>query len=406
MRNDPFERTTSRISTWIYFILMCLLMIIIVLFIGLSVQIRSMTIENPSESTFECLQEKYPRSLQCPCSQIIIPHNFFTSLSPQFHPVCTSEFISDLWFKSITEAGWFQNNERIEDIFISGNKYFKSLSSLCQLIKTTVSDAYSIFKQSSLITDHSLSNVEFMARARQAFDQFVLNTATEVKYSIELIRSQISTLYTTEDKDSIWKLSRWRNNSYSMHFQPVPKQLDNCSCELDDECKVSMVLYNYSTYMNVFPLRRIYNMSNMFVGCFPILSVLQSSLECMFDQICFDLLLTQMKKLLTSARQLNISILQSNSTRFSPKTLIGDMVNEMMIETWNENINYSKYYIQCAPKHCSYFDTSRNEAIYVFTTMIGLFGGLSVALTIIVPFIVGWIRDRIRTRNQTDNVTS
>jgi len=79
----------------------------------------------------------------------------------------------------------------------------------------------------------------------------------------------------------------------------------------------------------------------------------------------------------------------------------------MMIEIdkWGEKIEYQLYYKQCAPKFCFYSFTSRSDALYVFTTIVGLFGGLSVALKIIVPLIVSWIRNRMRPRVETVSIT-
>ncbi|CAF1192521.1 unnamed protein product [Adineta ricciae] len=382
MHTDPLERTTLRISTWIYLILLCLSMIIIVLFTSLSVQIHHEIIEDLSIVDFEYLPEKYTRSIQCPCSEIIIPHYSFISLSPQFHLVCTSDFLSDLWFNSIAEAGWPQ-----------------------KLTKTIVLDALSIFNHSSLITDQRLSRAELIARIRHAFNQFPLDTVAEVTYSIALVQSQISTMYTTGQSDAFWKLSPWHNRSHSKYCQTVSKQLGKCSCAFDGKCKLEMILYNYTNYLDVDPLRPIFKISNMFVGCFPIQSLLQSSLECMFDQTCLDPLVNQMKNIIAVARKLNISILQWNSTRFFPKTLIQEIINEMRIETWNENINYSKYYAYCAPKRFPYSYILRDNAIYGFITMIGLFGGLSSTLRIIVPSLVHRIRNKNRTRGQRNNMS-
>ncbi|CAF1013034.1 unnamed protein product [Adineta ricciae] len=406
MHTDAFELITLRISTWTYLIVLCLSMLIIVLFTCLNDQIHYGSVDDPSIADFEYLKEKYTKSTQCPCSEIAIPHYSFISLSPHFHPVCTSDFVSDLWFKSIADAGWPQHINKVEDVFISGHKYFKSLSSLCQLTKTTVLGALSIFNQSSLITDQTLSNAEFTAHTRHSFNQFVLNTAAEVKHSIALIQSQISITYTTGQSDAFWKLSSWRNHSHSMYFQAISKQFGNCSCALDDECKLSMILYNYTNYLDVNPLRPILNISNMFVGCFPIKAVFQSSLDCIFDQTCLNPLVNQMKNISEVARKLNISTLERNSTRFPPKTLIQEIINEIMIETWNEKIDYSKYYTYCAPKHCSYSYPSRNNAVYGFITMIGLFGGLSGTLRIIVPFLIHWIRNTKCARGQVNNMAA
>jgi hypothetical protein len=407
MRTDPFERTILRISTWIYLVLLCVSMIIIVLFTWLSVRIESGTVKNPSLTDFEELQKKYPRSLQCPCSQIAIPHSSFISISPQFHPVCTSWIISDEWIYAMANAGLRVYNSTYKNILLTGPKFFISLNTFCEHLRTIVSDASFIFNQSSLISDQVLSSDEFMARANQTFNQFKSNTVAESKRSLALIRSQTVTMYTMRKSDACWRLSPWRNSSYSNYFQPVATQIGNCSCALDDECKEQVVVYNETWYLNPDPISVTLNITNMFSGCFVLQSLLQSSLECFFDQTCVDHVVRKINLLVDfdSMISTNLSSLQRNSTRFSPNALVGEMINEMMIETWGENIDYSQYYKQCMPKLCTYSFTSHNDALYVFTTMIGLFGGLSVALSIIVPFIVTWIRKKIHQRVETDNVT-
>jgi hypothetical protein len=300
------------------------------------------------------------------------------------------------------------NRQLLKDILVEGPKFSISLNAFCVLMKTIVSDASFIFNQSSLITDHVLSDPEFKARANQTFNQFKSNTVAESKRSLALIRSQTVTMFTARDTDVSWRLPPSRNSSYSIYFQAVPAQIENCSCALSDECKEQLVLYNYTGNVQS-PSDEIgvlCNISNMFTGCFAIQSLLQSSLEWFFDQTCVDRVVQKINELATYENKIsiNISILERNSTRFSPNTLVEEIVNEMMIETWGENIDYNQYYEQCAPKLCTYFITTHNEALYVFTTIIGLFGGLSIALRIIVPLIVTWIRNKVHRRVETDNV--
>jgi hypothetical protein len=266
-------------------------------------------------------------------------------------------------------------------------------------MRTIVSDASFIFNQSSLITDQMLSYVEFMARAQQILDQFKLNTVVESKRSLAMIRSQTATMYTTGETDI-----SWRSSSYSTNFQAVVNEIENCSCGLNDDCKQKLELYNQTWSSNGI-IGVLFNIPNMFSGCFNIPSLLQSSLECFFDQTCLNNVLRKTRVPREyQGNKMNVSILKINSTRFSPNISVEEIINEMMIEKWGDNINYSQYYEQCAPKLCTYSFTSRNNALYVFTTMIGLFGGLSVALRIIVPLIVTWIRNRMRRRVETGSM--
>ena len=124
-----------------------------------------------------------------------------------------------------------------------------------------------------------------------------------------------------------------------------------------------------------------------------------------FDPTCVDPMVEKINIFQQHAPRINSTSLKMNSTRFPPNILVEEIISELMIETWNESFNYSQYYEQCAPKLCTYFVLSKNDVLYVFTTMIGLFGGLSVALRIIVPLIVTWIRKRMHRRVETDSMT-
>ena len=142
---------------------------------------------------------------------------------------------------------------------------------------------------------------------------------------------------------------------------------------------------NHDTYEVKFYL------PNFFVGCFTIQSVLQSSLECFFNQTCLDAVQTE----ILSKHSINTSVLQANATRFPPETLIGKLINSLMIEDWGRQIRYDQYYEQCAPRLCSYTTFYRKHALYIITKLIDWIGGLTVILKIIISIIVKWLRKRV-----------
>jgi len=84
-------------------------------------------------------------------------------------------------------------------------------------------------------------------------------------------------------------------------------------------------------------------------GCLPIDRLRQSTLECLFDEICLNELNTLIN--------FSMSILpldSSRSTRFSPNmTLIGSIIDERFVDSWENSSNYSKYFAACAPSICS-----------------------------------------------------
>ena len=68
------------------------------------------------------------------------------------------------------------------------------------------------------------------------------------------------------------------------------------------------------------------------------------------------------------------------------------MMNDLMVEQWNSSITFAKYYDECKPSECSYTIGSRNDAIFIATTVFGLVGGLVTILRIIVPRLIDYIR--------------
>ena len=94
--------------------------------------------------------------------------------------------------------------------------------------------------------------------------------------------------------------------------------------------------------------------------------------------------------LLTSLPSL---ILKANVTsRFQPNSTVGDILNAIAIEHWNEQINYELYYRHCNPMNCFYTVTEKFNIPTVVTTVVGLVGGLSVVLRILIPPVIKFLR--------------
>ena len=111
-------------------------------------------------------------------------------------------------------------------------------------------------------------------------------------------------------------------------------------------------------------------------------SLLQSTLECFYNDSCFN----QLTGYISTTTLSNATILNATaSSRYLPTTNVSDIVNQLMLETWNWTMMYDKYYAECEPYECRYAIKTRNDIIYIVTTLIGLMGGLVTALKILVP---------------------
>lgn len=88
----------------------------------------------------------------------------------------------------------------------------------------------------------------------------------------------------------------------------------------------------------------------------------------------------------------SIKLKTNITSRFQPNSTIADIVYALAIEDWNEKIDYELYYNRCNPINCFYTVTKKFNIPTVLTTVIGLVGGLSVILRILIPPIIKFLR--------------
>ncbi|CAF2805184.1 unnamed protein product [Rotaria sp. Silwood2] len=117
------------------------------------------------------------------------------------------------------------------------------------------------------------------------------------------------------------------------------------------------------------------------VGCDPMESLLQSTLECLYNATCID-------KIKPHDTTSNIMFRALDATLSSSDAIVQSLVDVLMVDQWETNVIYEHYYRACAPLYCIYSLEIRFDKVYVFTTIMGLSGGLTVALKLIIPLAV------------------
>ncbi len=397
---DPFKLRTSLIATRFYLVLICVSFIILTIYTVIRGYIQSITIENPSRAIFDDLHGKYSSTLHCPCSEIAVKYGSFVSLSPRQHPVCSSLFITDAWIDS-TQARYEENNTYPyilrRDFRVVGSLVFRTVAAMCSLSWITLSESWRAFNQSKLIADQTLFVDELRARTQSAFNQFKSNTKVDLKRDLSLIQAHTNELLSTFQTNVEFYERPFMSDGPIIEFTTMPVNLDTCFCAIDGDCLRAIGFWDANVTESGVGGDLKFAVPNFNSGCFIIQSTLQSTLECFFNQTCLDIIQDEIR----SERSINVSILETNDTRFRPETTIGAIVDELMLEHWGETIDYDKYYEQCAPKRCSYTFTSRNSALYILTTVVGILGGVTAVLKFVVPLVVGFIRERIRPKLNT-----
>jgi hypothetical protein len=150
-------------------------------------------------------------------------------------------------------------------------------------------------------------------------------------------------------------------------------------------------------YEGEYPDNSTFVVPGFYWGCFVIEALLQSRLECFYNQTCINIL----QRYIESSSSMNVTPLDSSlSTRYNASSTIQELVNQLMVEYWNLSILYENYYEDCQPTQCSYTYANKIDAVYIVTTVCGLFGGLVVVLKFLIPLLVRLIANWICKRNR------
>jgi hypothetical protein len=93
-----------------------------------------------------------------------------------------------------------------------------------------------------------------------------------------------------------------------------------------------------------------------------------------------------------SSSVVNVTALdKSVSSRFFENSTIEEVLDQLMVEEWNSSRIYDSYYNECQPSQCIYTHETKNNVIYIVTTLVGLIGGLTTGLKLIIPRLVKFI---------------
>ena len=392
-RTDPFEQQTGKISTRAYIILMFASMAVLLVYNASRTEVRTFEIHNPSSAAFEQIHRKYPSSLQCPCTRLAVPYRSFVSINPQFYPVCSSRYISWDWLYVVLGT-YSYGDFRLSTDYLLGTQYiFSAMLSVCSLADTTLSNAWRLFGDSSLVTSRIVSNAELMQRTQLALDQFKSNTIADFKQALAHVQSQTRSSFSSASTARRLATNQWMNSSSRIDFYSMPSNSTECSCVFDSACRRPIGFYSYPDETSDGAQLQFY-LPNFFLGCSIMESLMASTFECYFNETCTKAVNAK----LHFDRAPRIRIFQRNSTRFAPETNVSTIADALMLEEWQDTVDYEQYFTLCASKLCSYQVRSRDNALYVLTTLLGLAGGLAVGLRVAVSLTVGRIRSRFRPR--------
>jgi hypothetical protein len=348
-------------------------------------------VKEPSYEQFQSLSLHYPQILQCPTDNVTIPYESFIMLTPRFHQLCSSEFIEQNWIDHIGSARSLYISD---DFSYVGSLLFLNLALFCHQANETIMNALKTFKSTHFITSQALIENVFNQQIETIIERFQSSIELIYYQSFSLIQfsTQTNTLLTGLFSDIQLTIVP---ESLMIFIRNRLYENNTCNCNIQSSCISSLTLQDRR--LNQTNTSLFFTIPGLFVGCYLVEAMRQSSLECFYQASC----ITMIEQFLQAPLQLNNTIFPLNSSiksRFNVSSTINELLSKAMTEEWIKNISHLQYFNQSRILSCTYSYISKFDIIYIITTLISLIGGLTKVLRFIIPKIVKFIRRRFGSR--------
>lgn len=390
-KNTVSDQHQQRWSTRLYILLLALTVLFLTFYTWLRSEMKIIQIKNPSLDSIRNLQS-YASSLQCPCTKLSVSYEDLIELEPSYHQICFSEFVTSKWIEGLNEMA----SESVANIYYADFRFasptFQLLKSLCDLTNETIFNELFVFGQTQLVTANLIQQDLFEGQLNLDIEQFKVTLPNSLLRALQLIRNFtymnqfLSGSYANFDV-SYSTVEEYAKpdvllNQYGSTTTFANGTTVTCSCANDIGCGRQAALYAGPSGAR----KVIFIVPGFYSRCFPVESLLPSTLECFADtSSCLESMANLTNEtLFTNMKRLNTS----QPSRFSINTTISVLLEQLFIENWSSVLNYPTYFNKCQPVSCSYTVVAQRSTLQVVTTITGLVGGLSIAFRIIAPSII------------------
>ncbi|UJR12038.1 hypothetical protein I4U23_016216 [Adineta vaga] len=234
--------------------------------------------------------------------------------------------------------------------------FFNALSSFCTLTRNIIKQNIETFSTKQFITLKTLTYSSFQRQIDSTVDDFIVQTLTQFQW----IHRYITDMFHANQLQHRFYLN-WQSFVSNEQMGNIIETFPIWFNESNQSCLCT----TSPSQCIVF-------------GCLPIDGLRQSTLECFYNSTC----LNELAQFFNITTKFPNVLNQSVPTRFNPllSVTLGELIDKLFVETWQNSSNYSNYYSSCSPSSCEYNHVERNNILYTITTFLGLYGGLTVGL--------------------------
>lgn len=371
---DSYVLRRQRITTRLYIITLIITLIILILYTSLDEQSISVIIKAPTLTEYEKLQIKYPNTLNCPCDHVAVNYESFIVLQPSYHNICSSDFISQQWIDYLHDIIPLSPPK----LRATASVQFNVLSLLCQSTAEAVDNSLTQFYATKFINIYLIPPDLFNTQIQSAVNVFKASAPRTFKRTLDMIRGLIQGNALLSAYETNWKFTLINTKHYASVYTNPRSYSNLCNCGTSSLCTQPAVVDND---MNS-------TLPGLFIGCYPVESILQSTLECLYQQTCVNLILSMIEEQSSNVTFNALNPFLSSTNSYSINETVQQMVNRLFVNYWYINQSYEDYFKECHPSYCIYSYVERFDSVRIVATLLGLYGGLIIILKLLTSIVV------------------
>ncbi|CAF1397819.1 unnamed protein product [Rotaria sp. Silwood1] len=345
----------------------------------LSKDLQQKTIHQPSEFQYKELEKLNYSNLHCSCSTVSMNYSTFITIESYFHQVCSSDLISDSWINFLDSDNWDKLYVAIFDYRMSGVFQFQLLSMFCEHAQQTVHTNIKTLLQTQFLSSQVISKDRFEIQINSLISDWKSQILNQFLQAIKIFQA---VSHGNQLMSARLEYHVYRNNPNDTKMSIKEEEYFRCSCILSSSCLIPIV-------------------PNFFFGCSQIDGLMKSTLECFYNLQC----MTELHVFFLSGAYPFFNFSNLNDNLNPPNETIESIINKLMIDYWTLNISFSSYYDRCLPSSCTYEFISRNDLFVIITTILSIFGGLSLGLKLLTLIILRFIEKTIHNNSFNQFIT-
>ncbi|CAF1442062.1 unnamed protein product [Adineta ricciae] len=373
-------------------------------------QFRTITITDISETSLDEIDPKDDKFLPCPCSNTSIVYKKFVSHHITYHPVCLSYFITQQWIKALNSP----NASRYipGDFRMIAHSQFQLLADFCSRIKEMISQAEAEIGNYELITVDLLSKKQLESKVNTTVESVRNSTSIRLMSYVDYINTTtqsnnyISALNTnTKIITELHPMKKYIAKKYASYYV-LKQSIHGAPCGGPDVFMEAVFYATQSpadlkrTLVTAYDLPSNKPIIGFSAACTPFEGFLRSTLDCLSDEECIQLLIEYIPSITQTNFNSTNSILSSTQQNLS----LYDHLEDLFIDHWSIDTNYSEYFRQCAALSCSYTTKDKKNIYYALTILISLYGGFTTILRFFIPYFINMMFN-LKSQSTNNNMT-